>query len=159
MIPPAKWLDQNRPIEKMTWAPGEPPLVFNRLMLSQGWEAVPGVTTLNQYKPHIIREGDPRKARRWIKLVYRVFGREAKHIILWLAHRVQRPAEKINHGLVLGGAQGIGKDTILEPVRLAVGEENFHEISPQDIFGTFNSFTKSVILRVNEGRKQPIRLL
>ena len=30
----------------------------------------------------------------------------------WFAHRVQRPGEKINHALVLGGDQGIGKDAI-----------------------------------------------
>ena len=38
-------------------------------------------------------------------------------IRLWMAHRVQRPHEKINHALVLGGDQGIGKDTLLEPVQ------------------------------------------
>ena len=32
----------------------------------------------------------------------------------WLAHRVQRPQEKINHALFLAGNQGIGKDTVLE---------------------------------------------
>ena len=37
-------------------------------------------------------------------------------MITCFAHRVQRPWEKINHALVLGGLQGIGKDTILEPV-------------------------------------------
>jgi hypothetical protein len=29
-------------------------------------------------------------------------GQAAKHIIWWLAHRTQRPQEKINHGLALG---------------------------------------------------------
>jgi hypothetical protein len=44
---------------------------------------------------------------------------------------VQRPQEKINHALVLGGAQGIGKDTLLEPVKRAVGPWNFEGVSPQ----------------------------
>ena len=35
------------------------------------------------------------------------------------------PHEKINHALVLGGKQGIGKDTLLEPVKHAVGPWNF----------------------------------
>ena len=39
--------------------------------------------------------------------------------------------EKINHALVLGGEQGIGKDTLLEPVKHAVGPWNFDEVSPQ----------------------------
>ena len=70
----------------------------------------------------------------------------------WLAHRVQRPQEKINHALVLGGAQGIGKDTLLEPVKHAVGPWNFAEVSPQHMLGRFNGFLKSVILRVSEAR-------
>lgn len=74
------------------------------------------------------------------------------HVIAWLAHRVQCPQEKINHALVLGGAQGIGKDTILEPVKHAVAPWNFHEVSPQQMLGRFNGFLKSVILRVSEAR-------
>ena len=76
----------------------------------------------------------------------------AHHVIQWFAHRVQRPQEKINHALVLGGPQGIGKDTMLEPVKHAVGPWNFHEISPQHMLGRFNGFLRSVILRVNEAR-------
>ena len=68
------------------------------------------------------------------------------------AHRVQRPQEKINHALVLGGAQGIGKDTLLEPVKYAVGSWNFREVSPQQAMGRFNGFLKAVILRVSEAR-------
>ena len=67
----------------------------------------------------------PRKAEPWIDHVRKVFPDDADHIIRWLAHRVQRPQEKINHALVLGGAQGIGKDTLLEPVKHAVGPWNF----------------------------------
>ena len=77
---------------------------------------------------------------------------EADHIILWLAHRVQRPHEKINHALVLGGTPGIGKDTILEPVKRAVGPWNFADVSPKQVLGRFNGFLKSVILRVSEAR-------
>jgi hypothetical protein len=62
------------------------------------------------------------------------------------------PQDKINHALVLGGAQGIGKDTLLEPLKHAVGPWNFHEVSPTQLLGRFNSFAKSVILRVNEAR-------
>jgi hypothetical protein len=72
--------------------------------------------------------------------------------VKWVAHRVQRPQEKINHALVLGGNQGIGKDTLLEPVKHAVGAWNFSEISPHHMLGRFNGFLKSVILRVNEAR-------
>ena len=59
---------------------------------------------------------------------------------------------KINHCLLLIGAPGIGKDTIIEPVKHATGPWNFHEVSPQHMLGRFNGFLKSVILRVNEVR-------
>ena len=62
------------------------------------------------------------------------------------------PHEKINHALVLGGKPGIGKDTILEPVKQAVGPWNFAEVSPKQLLGRFNGFVKSVILRVSEAR-------
>jgi hypothetical protein len=54
--------------------------------------------------------------------------------------------------LVLGGDQGIGKDSMLEPVKRAVGPWTFHEVSPTHLLGRFNNFVKSVILRLNEGR-------
>ena len=65
---------------------------------------------------------------------------------------MQRPHEKINHGLVLGGLQGIGKDTMLEPVKHAVGPWNFVEVSPQQMLGRFNGFLKSVVLRISEAK-------
>jgi hypothetical protein len=52
----------------------------------------------------------------------------------------------------LRGAQGVGKDSMLEPVKRAVGPWNFQEISPTHMLAQFNSFARSVILRINEGR-------
>ena len=62
-------------------------------------------------------------------------SRRCGHIIMWCAHGRQRPADKINHALLLGGAQGIGKDTLLEPVKRAVGQWNFIEASPVQVLG------------------------
>ena len=39
-----------------------------------------------------------------------------------------------------------------EPVKYAVGPWNFSEVSPQHLLGRFNSFAKSIILRVSEAR-------
>jgi hypothetical protein len=80
-------------------------------------------------------KGDAAKAGPWLDHVRKVFGDNAEHVINWLAHRVQRPGEKINHALVLGGAQGIGKDTLPEPLKRAVGPWNFLEVSPQHALG------------------------
>jgi hypothetical protein len=148
-----KWLDKNRGVEPATWCPGQPMLIKDRVVVDGGWIERKGVTTFNWYRPPRIELGDATKAGRWIEHVYNVLhADDAAHCIKWFAHRVQRPAEKINHGLVIGGDQGIGKDSMLEPLKHAVGPWNFHDVSPTHLFGNFNNFAKSVILRVNEGR-------
>ncbi|WP_271577965.1 primase-helicase family protein [Bradyrhizobium sp. CCBAU 11361] len=147
-----KWLDQNRPVEQMTWAPGEPALLEGHLISEGGWIPRAGCTILNLYRPPTLDRGNPCGARRWLDHIRRVYPGDADHILHWLAHRVQRPQEKINHALVLGGAQGIGKDTLIEPVKRAVGPWNLHEVSPKQMLGRFNGFLKSVILRISEAR-------
>jgi hypothetical protein len=146
------WLDQNRPVEQMTWCPGQPKLIFDRLVVDGGWIERRGVSCFNLYRPPRITLGDAAQATPWLEHVRRIFDApgDAEHIVNWLAHRVQMPADKINHGLVIGGAQGIGKDTMLEPVKHAIGPWNFHEIMPTQLLGRFNSWVKSIILRVNE---------
>jgi Family of unknown function (DUF5906)/Primase C terminal 2 (PriCT-2) len=152
-ISASKWLDQNRAVEQMTWAPGEPQLIPDRLVSNGGWLPHKGTSCFNLYRPPILQPGgDPRKALRWLEHIFKLYPNDYLHIIGWLTHRVQRPQEKINHALVLGGPQGIGKDTILEPVKRAIGSWNFEEVSPQQVLNRFNSFVKSVILRVSEAR-------
>ena len=146
------WLDQFRAVEQMTWAPGLPITIRDKLILEGGWIERRGVTCFNLYRAPMIEPGDPEKAEPWIQHVRLIYPDEADHIIDWLAHRVQRPQEKINHALVLGGQQGIGKDTLLEPVKHAIGPWNFHEVSPKQVLGRFNGFLKAVILRISEAR-------
>jgi hypothetical protein len=147
-----KWLDANRPVDQMTWAPGAPMLIRNRLVAAGGWMERQGSCCFNLYLPPQVSGGDPQKAAKWLEHVQRVFPNDSEHIVAWLAHRVQYPGEKINHALVLGGRQGIGKDTLLEPAKQAVGPWNFSEVSPAQLVGRFNGFLKSVILRVSEAR-------
>ena len=151
-LPASKWLDKNRPVEQMTWAPGLPTLIRDRLVSNGGWIHHPGATCFNLYRPPQIAHGDPTKAQPWLDHVRVLYPDEADHIVRWFAHRVQHPGEKINHALVLGGIQGIGKDAVLEPVKVAVGPWNFADVSPRQVLGQFNGFVKSVILRVSEAR-------
>ena len=148
----SQWLDQNQPVEQMTWCPGHPMLIKDRLVVDGGWIKRPGVTCFNLYRPSRIGPGDAGEAGPWLDHVRKIYPTDADHIITWLAHRVQRPEEKINHALVLGGAQGIGKDTLLEPVKYAVGPWNFRDVTPTHLLGRFNSFAKAVIIRVSEAR-------
>jgi hypothetical protein len=153
-IKASEWLDQYRPVEQMTWAPAEPELIRGRLIAEGGWIERPGVTVFNVYIAPTIALGDPTQAEPWLAHVRKLYPVETEHmhLLAWLAHRVQRPAEKINHAIVLGGGQGIGKDTLLEPVKQAVGPWNVAEVSPTVLMGRFNGFVKSVILRISEAR-------
>jgi hypothetical protein len=118
---PSVWLDKHRPVEQMTWAPGEPLTIDGKLIAEGGWFERPGATTFNLYRPPAVRQGNSANADRWVELVERVYLDDAQHIITFCAHRIQYPAVKINHGLILGGGPGIGKDTMLEPLKLGVG--------------------------------------
>ena len=151
-ISASAWLDRNRAVEQMTWAPGEPEIIKDCLVSGGAWISRQGVNCYNLYRPPLPQSGNPAMAGPWLDHISNVFPDDVDHIVKWLASRRQRPALKINHALVLGGKQGIGKDSLLEPVKSAVGPWNFEEISPKQLIGRFNSFIKSVILRVSEAR-------
>jgi hypothetical protein len=119
----------------MTWIPGEPMIVADRLVSEGGWIERPGCKVFNLYRPPTLIRGDARDAGPWLDHCHRIYGDNADHIIKWLAHRAQHPQVKINHALVLGGPQGIGKDTLVEPVKHAVGPWNFAEVTPQHLLG------------------------
>jgi hypothetical protein len=151
-IPAATWIKKNAPVEQMTWSPGEPMLIKDRLIADGGWFERKGCTVFNLYRPPTIARGNEDEAGPWLDHMSKIYPSDAAHLVHWLAHRVQRPQDKINHAIVLGGAQGIGKDTLLEPAKHAIGPWNFCEVSPQQMLGRFNGFVKSVILRVSEAR-------
>ncbi len=143
------WIDRNAPVEQMTWWPGEQLDIRGRLFREGGWVDKPGCTVFNLYREPTIKP-KPGDASRWHNHVRDIYGDQAGHIIAWCAQRVQDPGTKINHSIVLGGEPGIGKDTILEPVKQAIGEWNFMEVSPKSMEERFNPFLRSVILRVSE---------
>jgi hypothetical protein len=149
---PSAWLDKSRAVQQMTWCPGKPELIADEIAAEGGWIAKPGAAVYNLYRAPAILRGDAHAARRWRDHMRAIYPGEADHIERWLAHRVQRPGEKINHALVLGGSQGIGKDSLLEPVKRVVGQWNWSEISPAQMLGQFNGWVKAVVVRVSEAR-------
>jgi hypothetical protein len=92
-------------------------IIRGRVINQGGWIERPDDTVFNLYIPSIIKPGDAAKANRWVDHFRTIYPTDADHMISWLAFKVQHPEIKINHALVMGGAQGIGKDTLLEPVR------------------------------------------
>jgi hypothetical protein len=152
-IAASAWLDRYSAVEQATWVPGKPMLIDGKILSHGGWIDALECTLFNFYRPPTImhRPGD---VSLWLDHIRKLYPDYADtRIIPWLAHRVQRPWEKINHALVLLGNQGVGKDTLLEPVKAAIGPWNFSEASPAQVLGRFNGFLKSVILRLSEARE------
>jgi hypothetical protein len=87
-----------------------------------------------------------------VDLIQTVYPLHWKHIVRYMAHRIQRAGDKINHALVLTGSPGIGKDTMLAPLKHGVGPWNFKEASPQNIVSRNNDFMQSTVLRISEAR-------
>src|ERR1044071_5088396 len=85
---PSKYLDAYAPVEQMTWAPGEPMCINDRLIDAGGWIARKGSTTFNLYRPPTATHGNPRDVTRWLLHVRRLYGRSANNVIRWLAHKV-----------------------------------------------------------------------
>ena len=151
-ISASSWLDKNRPVQQMTWTPAEPMLIVDKLIADGGWFVKPKATCLNLYRPPRIKPGDATKAGPWVELVQKIYPEDYAHLFKYFAQRRQRPGDKINHAVMLGGPPGIGKDTILAALKQAVGPWNFSEISPHNLFEAFNPHIKSVVLRISEAR-------
>jgi hypothetical protein len=150
LVEATKWLAQNRPLHEMTWSPGAADIICDHLVREGGFIDHPGARVANTYLPPTIDLGDPALAGPWLDHVRELYPDDAEHLFDWLAFKVQNPGLKVNHAVLLGGATGIGKDTILDPVRYSVGDWNFADIRPTVLRGRFNGFAKSVILRINE---------
>jgi hypothetical protein len=152
LISAASWLDKNRPVEQMTWAPGRPMLIRDLIAAEGGFIAHDGVTVFNLYRPPpTVVMVDPSKAKPWLDHVHKLLDEaDARHFIMWGAHRLQHPEVKINHAIVIGGAPGIGKDTALEPIKRAVGSWNCRGISPANVMEQFNEYLRNVIMVINE---------
>ncbi len=88
-------------------------------------------TIFNLYKPPTIIPGNAAKAGKWIDHVRKVYPTTPSTSSRWLAHRVQRPGREDQPRHRHGRREGIGKDTILEPVKHAVGPWNLKEVSPR----------------------------
>jgi hypothetical protein len=149
-LKPSAWLKQYRRVEQITWAPGLPEIIEDKLISDGGWKDRPGAHGLNLYQPPTIIRGDAAKATPWTEHLQTLYPEDAEDITNWCAHRVQYPGVKINHALVMGGGQGIGKDWLLQALKLTIGAWNFQEISPTDLLTPYNPFVRAVVLRMNE---------
>src|SRR5215831_7925118 len=149
-----RYLDRHRAVSQMIWAPGHPQIVKDKHLIEGGWYAKPGAIVFNQYRQPEIKGGDPRQAGPWLDLFKKLYPNpmEHQHIIKVLAYKLQHPATKINHAIVLAGGMRIGKDTLLLPFKRALGDWNCYEAKPATIMSAFNGYMRSILLTINETR-------
>jgi hypothetical protein len=50
-IPAAQWLARHRAVEQVTWVPGAPQIIRNRLVVEGGWIDRHGAAVFNLYRP------------------------------------------------------------------------------------------------------------
>jgi hypothetical protein len=81
---------------------------------------------------------------------------EREHCLDWMAYKVQHPAAKINHGILHGGRQGSGKDTLWVPFLYAVGGkgwQNVKTVTTEEIQSNFHYHLLSEVCVLNELRE------
>lgn len=142
-------------VQSATWWPGKPRIIEDHVFVRGHMKRVDGYKSLNLYNPpNYDRLKDNETVDLWLEHVERLFPdkRIREHFYDWAAFAIQHPDKKINHGILISGAQGIGKDSMLLPLRMAVGESNATEIGPDEISSNFNNFVKSVLIVINEVR-------
>ena len=136
-----------------TWHPAEPMIIRDRVAKKGGLMPVPGKHMYNTYRAP---EYEPTPAgathEPWLSHLELIYPdpEEREHLLNWFAHTVQHPGVKINHGIVLAGDHGIGKDSLLHPIRLAVGEDNVESVNPEGLTSQFNPYVRSVLVTVDE---------
>lgn len=80
--------------------------------------------------------------RPWLDHIERILPDETerRNLLGWMASVAQHPAEKPNHGVVLGGIHGIGKSMLFTPLKTAVGRSNVKEITVRDLDAEFSDW-------------------
>jgi hypothetical protein len=150
---PYLWLAKNRGCETECYDPALPQINKHMVAQKAGYLNKANAVMFNKYTPPSIELGDAHEGELWWGgHVHKLFPNksEADHIIKWCAHRVQKPGQKVRHALVIGGAQGTGKDTIFETMLPALGVWNCGSIPPDKIFSQFNEHAAKVFVRINE---------
>lgn len=135
---------QRRTVQSLTYRPGGPPFVQEDIG-----------ECLNVWRPGSVIDNAPKSdedVRMWLDHVAYLIPdeRERDLFLKWLAWVVQNPGIKPNWSVVLGGGHGIGKSTLLEPVRAALGRHNVREIGPADIASGYTGWLANTKLVVVE---------
>lgn len=127
-------------VDKMDFAP-KLSRIFTKdgIVYGNGWSAI---------RENLGIEGD---CTPWLNHFDELgWGENKRHILQFMAFTVLYPERKINHILLLGGMEGIGKDFLLKPLMTAMGEYG-HNIEGVELLSGFNDYLLSKkYLHINE---------
>ena len=94
-IKASTWLDHNRPVQAMTWAPDEGAVIVDKLPGRSGWIKRPGTMTFNLYQPPEPVSGNKNGAQPWLNLVKKLYPAEARHIVSYCAFKIQNQERRL----------------------------------------------------------------
>ncbi len=116
------------------------------------------VLAVNLWRPSTLvpaKNVTDQDVRLWLDHVALIFGHldgpAVAHFLNFVAFMLQRPGVKINHALVVvGEAQGTGKDTVFVPIVRALGLHNVKTITPELLAGQWTHYLLAQLVRVEE---------
>ena len=94
----------------------------------------------------------------WLQHVERMIPEkfEREHLLNALAHKVQFPAHKINHAILMGGNHGSGKDTLFAPFFWAIGGDakaNCSLVKNEDLTSQWGYALECEVMEIAELRQ------
>ena len=148
----SEWLKENRLASSITCDPSLHNGYIKGMDSSFGEIIETEGAIFNTYRHPTIVSGDAALAIPFIEHIHKLFNKDgdAEQFLNYMAHRAQRPAEKPRFALLIGGGQGIGKDTAVEMCVPAIGSWNVANIEPSHLESAFNEHAASTLVRINE---------
>ena len=116
-------------VKRCTYRPGQPAIVPEH-----------GVECFNTWRPSALvpaKGVTDEDVAPWLTLGRRLFGIDdvREKVISWLGGLVQRPGVKPAFVLVMGGHEGIGKDSFVAPLVRALGLHNVSSVTMATVMG------------------------
>ena len=105
----------------------------------------------NLWSEHLQPDGVAGPVEKWLNhFDVMEMSEHKKHVLQWMAYTLRHPDVKINHALLFGGEEGIGKDYLLFPL-VAAMEGNVEVIDGTQLPDTFNTYLLGTkYLHINE---------
>lgn len=100
-----------------------------------------GVEFCNLWDSTVIPKGRPGDVTPWLNHFDALgWGVYRDHVLKWMAYTLRHPGTKINHMLLLGGAEGIGKDFILDPLKKAMTDVHFNSVDGVELLTDYQDY-------------------